>query len=53
MKLRRRSTRPQCSAALAAGLSLGFASHAAAADTGTRTVLVRMLSSHSDRSDKA
>lgn len=37
MKLSRRLTRPLCSAALVAGLSLGFATHAAAADTYTQT----------------
>ncbi len=37
MKLSRRLTRPLCSAALVAGLSLGLAQHAAAADTYTQT----------------
>ena len=37
MKLSRRLTRPLCSAALVAGLSLGFATHASAADTYTQT----------------
>ena len=37
MKLSRRLTRPLCSAALVAGLSLGLATHAAAADTYTQT----------------
>lgn len=37
MKLSRRLTRPLCSAALVAGLSLGLTTHAAAADTYTQT----------------
>lgn len=36
-KLSRRLTRPLCSAALVAGLSLGLTTHAAAADTYTQT----------------
>ncbi len=37
MKFSRRLTRPLCSAALVAGLSLGLVQHAAAADTYTQT----------------
>jgi len=37
MKLSRRLTRPLCSAALVAGLTFGFATHATAADTYTQT----------------